>query len=144
MAGAFSDYMEAQVLNWFKGTTMPAAPTNLFVGLFTAQPADTGTAGAPADGTEVTAASAYARVSVTASTFWGAVTASGTTQQITGGSTITFPQATGSWGTITGYGVWDAATAGHLLYYDAISNSQAIGNGQTPSLAGSQIVLSLD
>lgn len=145
MAGAFSDYLEAQVLNWLHGTAMPAAPATFYVGLFTAQPGDTGTSGAPSDGTEVsTTSTAYARVAVTTSTGTSAPSASGTTQQIQITGSVTFPQATASWGTVTGWGIWDASTAGHLLWYGAISPTQAISTNQTPSFNANALTLSVD
>ncbi len=141
MAGAFSDYMEGKVIDWLKGTAMPTAPTNLYIGLFTTQPADTGTEGAPSDGTEASG-TAYARVTLTLSNFTKA--ASGTTTQITYTASITFAQAGASWGTITGWGIWDASSAGNLIAYGAISPTQAVSSGQTPSFAANAIVISLD
>jgi hypothetical protein len=144
MAGAFSDYLEGTVLAWLQGTAMPASPTNVYVGLFTALPADTGTSGSPADGTEVTSSNGYARVAVAVPGDVSPIIANGTTQQFQVSNSVIFPQATGSWGTVVGYGVWDAASSGHLLWYDALTAPQAIGTNQTPSLAAGQIIISLD
>jgi len=138
-----SDYFEASILSWLKGTAFPTAPTNLYVGLFTALPGDTGTSGAPSDGTEVSGGS-YARVQLVAASGWSAISVVNTTQQhITNSGTITFPAATGSWGTIVGYGIWDAATLGHLICYGTIT-SQAITSGMTPSLAAGQVDIACD
>ena len=142
MANAMGDWLEDQVLTWFKGTSMPAAPATLWLGLLTAMPADTGSAGAPADGTEATG-TGYARVSITTSTGWSAISTSGTTRQISNAGTLTFPQAGGSWGTIIGWALYDASTLGHLVAYGSIT-SQAITNGMTPSLAAGQVVLQAD
>ncbi|HLY31261.1 MAG TPA: hypothetical protein VKQ36_09540 [Ktedonobacterales bacterium] len=144
MANALSDHMEAALLNWLKGTTFPAAPTTLYVGLFTALPGDTGTTGSPADGTEVTASNGYARVALTTSSGWSAIGGESSTEQyITNAGAISFPAATGSWGTIVGYGVWDASTSGNLIFYGTIT-SQAITNGMTPSHASGQINIAFD
>ena len=143
MANAFSDYMEAQILNWFKGTSIVASPSTLYVGLMTALPADTGTAGAPADGTEASGTS-YARVAVTSASGWSALSVVNSTQQhITNSGTITFPQAGGSWGTIIGYGIYSASTAGNLICYGSVT-SQAITTGMTPSFAAGQIDIAVD
>ena len=144
MANAMSDYLEAKLLSWLtQGAAMPTAPTNVYCGLFTVLPADTGTSGAPADGTEVTAANGYARVAISTSGGFSAISASSTKQHATNASTVTFPQATGSWGTIVGYGLWDASSAGNLLFYASIT-SQAITANETPSLAAGQIDAGMD
>src|SRR5256885_9081106 len=66
-----SSYLEAQLLNWIKGTNFVAAPATLYVALYTANPTD-----ANASGTEVSG-NAYARVAVTSATGWSAITDSG-------------------------------------------------------------------
>lgn len=143
MANAFGDYMEDQILNWFKGTSIVASPATLYVGLFTTLPADTGSGGTPANGTEASGTS-YARVAVTSASGWSAISTVNTTQRhITNAGTITFPQAGGSWGTIIGYGIWDASTAGNLICYGSVT-SQAITTGMTPSFAAGQIDIAVD
>jgi hypothetical protein len=47
---------------------------------------------------------------------------------------ITFPTATGSWGTVTYFGIYDASTAGNLVGYGALTSSQTISSG-APSFA---------
>lgn len=146
MSGAFSDYFEKQVLGWIKGTSVASSPVTLYIGLFTTNPGDTGTGAAPADGTEATG-NAYARVAVTSASGWSAITASGTTQTLSNSGTITFPQATGSWGGsgVMAWGIWDAATVGNLIAWGALTGAPVtISNGFTPSLAAGQVALSLD
>lgn len=141
---SFSDYFEAQILNWFKGTAFPTAPTNLFIGLFSANPADAGTSGAPQDGTEATGTS-YARVSVAAATIWGAIAANGTAQKISTASAINFPTpGAGGWGTVTGIGIWDASTAGHLLAWCDISPTETISQGDTVTINSGNLTLSVE
>lgn len=53
----------------------------------------------------------YARVQMTTSNF-GSVAASGS---IANTATLSFPQASGSWGEIIGIGVYDASSAGNLV-----------------------------
>lgn len=40
----------------------------------------------------------------------------------TSGATATFPQATASWGTVVAWGIYDAATAGNLRFWDWLGN----------------------
>tara|TARA_R110002124_G_scaffold33144_2_gene110423 strand:+ start:913 stop:1302 length:390 start_codon:yes stop_codon:yes gene_type:complete len=114
MAG-FSDYLEAKVLNHVFGGTAYTAPSTLYVGLYTAAPSDSG------GGTEVTGGS-YARKSMPA------MTVSGTTQA-TNGAAVEFVTATGSWGTVTHCGVFDAASSGNLLGWAALTASKAVASG---------------
>lgn len=143
MANAFSDYAEDQILGLLVGTTV-TAPTGYWVGLLTVMPGDTGSAGTPADGTEA-AGTGYARVSVgTIGTWMSAISTVNTTQRHrTNANVLTFPQAGGSWGTIIGWGLYDAASAGHLWFYGSIT-SQAITSGMTPSLAANSIDIAVD
>jgi len=39
---------------------------------------------------------------------------------------IQFPTATGSWGTITHFGIWSASTAGNLLAYNTVTTSKPV------------------
>ena len=114
MAG-FSDYLEAKVLNHVFGGTAYTAPSTLYVGLYTAAPSDSG------GGTEVTGGS-YARKSMPA------MTVSGTTQA-TNGAAVEFVTATGSWGTVTHCGVFDAASSGNLLGWAALTASKTVASG---------------
>lgn len=41
---------------------------------------------------------------------------------VTSNATITFPQATANWGTVTSFGLYDASTSGNLLGWDYIGN----------------------
>ena len=144
MANAFGDYAEDQILGWVRGTSMPAAPATLYLGLLTALPGDSGSAGTPSNGTEVTAANGYARVAITSASGWSAISTVNTTQRhITNAATITFPAATGSWGTVVGWALYDAATLGNLWFYGSIT-SQAITSGMTPSLAAGQVDIACD
>ena len=114
MAG-FTDYLEDKVLDHVFGGSAYSAPGTLYVGLFTAAPSDTG------GGTEVSGGS-YARKSMPA------MTVSGTTQA-TNGAAVEFVTATGSWGTITHTGIFDASSSGNLLCWAALSASKVVASG---------------
>lgn len=57
---------------------------------------------------------------------------------------ITFPTASASWGTVTHFGVFDASTAGNLLYWGALTTSKAVGSGDTASFAVGELDVTLD
>ena len=143
---ALSDYLENKLIDFLlRGQTF-TAPTTVYVGLLTAAPSDTG------GGTEVSGGS-YARVSVASSLAnWAGTQSSGSTAASsgTGGTTsnnnaITFPAPTASWGVVTHMAVYDASTAGNLLFYAALGTSKTINNGDaTPSFAAAQLTFQLD
>lgn len=106
----------------------------VYVGLFTAAPTDAG------GGTEVTGGS-YARKS-TAAADWNA--ASGNPASASNANAITFVTATGSWGTVTHFGLFDAATTGNLLRWAALTASKTIGSGDTASFAAGALTITED
>lgn len=153
---AMTDFLENKIIDWLfraqaigiTGASAAAGtgPTTLYVGLFTANPSDTG------GGTEVTGGS-YARVAVTSSLINWAGTqaaASTTASSGTGGTTsnnaaITFPTPSANWGTVTGFGIFDASTAGNLLIYAALTTSKTVNNGDpAPSFAISALTVQID
>ena len=130
--GSFSDYWENEILDHIfgKGSYTPPA---IYVGLSTADPAD------DASGLAEPSGNAYARVG-TAGADWS--TASG--GAIANANDITFPEATGSWGTITHFALFDAASAGNMLAHGALSVSKSIGSGDTAKFAVGDIDVTLD
>ena len=116
MAG-FSDYLEDKVLDHVFGGSSYTAPGTLYVGLYTAAPSDSG------GGTEVSGGS-YARKSMPA------MTVSGTSPtEATNGAAVEFVTATGSWGTVTHVGVFDAASSGNLMAWAALTASKTVSSG---------------
>lgn len=153
----FSDYFESAILNWFKHSAFPSVVTTFSVGLFTTNPADTGTTGGTADGTEMstsngtTGFSNYARVPITAASGWGAIAAAtgdSTGQQIQNNALLpasgtAWTNNGGSTVTVTGIGIYDASTAGNLIFYITIS-SQTVSNGNSFSIAISGLTVQVD
>lgn len=153
---AMTDFMENKFIDWFfrgqaigiTGASAAAGtgPTSLFVGLLTSSPADAG------GGTEVTGGS-YARVSVTSSlTNWAGTQAAASTVASSGSSgttsnnaAITFPAPTANWGTVTHWGIWDAASGGNLLIYAPLNVSKTVNNGDAaPSFAAAALTFQAD
>jgi hypothetical protein len=92
-----SDYTENKILDHLTGKTSFTKPTT-YVGLSTADPTD------DASGLAEPSGNGYARVETSGSD-WDAA-ASGATANA---AEITFPEATGSWGTVTHFALFDAA-----------------------------------
>lgn len=127
MTDAKTDYLEDAILNHVLRNTAYTSPTTIYVGLFTAMPADDGTGG-----TEVSGGS-YARQSVTF--------AAPVTGQVANSALVQFPTATGAWGTILGMGLFDALTGGNLLYYGTLTASKTVGIGDQISFAASALTV---
>lgn len=133
MASGLAQTLANGVLNNLCRGTTYTFPTSLFIGLFTATPSDSG------GGTEVSGGS-YARIAIVSGT--GTWTASTTGSNATSGA-VTFTTATASWGTVTQFGIFDAITAGNLLYWGDVGTSKAVGSGDTAQFASGQITLAL-
>jgi hypothetical protein len=127
-----SDYLENKLIDQlFRGQSAPTT-TNLYVGLLTAAPSDTG------GGTEVSGGS-YARVTVASSLAnWAGtqsagstVASSGTGGQTSNNAAITFPTPSAGWGTVTHFGIYDASSGGNLLFWGALTISKTINQADT-------------
>ena len=119
---------EQQIANsQFGGGATTWAPATWYVGLSTTTPAGDGTAfSEPVGG-------AYARVAVTNnSTNWPAATTGDGVTRKANGAKITFPNPTGSWGTITHYGIFTASSGGTPEYTCPLDVSISPKSGNTP------------
>jgi len=130
---SFSNNLEAKVLQHFFGGAQQTAPQALYAALYVSDPTESDT------GTEVNG-SGYARQQIT----FGAVSTSGTKSVVSNTGIITFPQAGGSWGTITHIGIRDAANGGNLLSYAPLPVSKAIESGDRVEFPAGSITVTLD
>jgi hypothetical protein len=131
---ALSDYLENKLLDHLLGGGDYSPAGTLYVALYTAAPSDSG------GGTEVSGGS-YARTAVTNNTTNFPSASSGSKSNA---NAITFPTATGSWGTVTHFGILDASSGGNLLAWGALSGgSIAPTTGDTVSFDAGALVLSL-
>jgi hypothetical protein len=132
LTGSFGDYLEDEVLDHIFGKGSYTPPT-IYVGLSTADPTDDGSGIAEPSG------NGYARVQTSASD-WN--TASG--GAIDNANAITFPEATGSWGTISHFFLIDSDTGGNMLAHGSLGTSKAIGSGDTPKFSAGDLDVTLD
>ncbi|CAB4122357.1 hypothetical protein UFOVP36_37 [uncultured Caudovirales phage] len=142
---AMSDYLENKIIDWlFRGQTY-TPPAGIYIGLLTSAPSDTG------GGTEVTG-NAYARVNLAPSLAnWAGtqaaastVASTGTTGTTSNNAAITFPTPTASWGTVTHFAVYDAASAGNLLFWGALTISKTINQSDAVSFAAASLSVQID
>jgi hypothetical protein len=130
---SFSDFWEDEILDHIFNKGAYTAPANIYVGLSTADPGD------DAAGLAEPVGNAYARVS-TAGADWNVATAG----LIDNVNAVTFPEATGSWGTITYVGLFDALSGGNLLGSGALTVGKAIVANDTAQFAAGDLDVTLD
>lgn len=135
---AFSAYAAKKLLDQIFGATAWTAPTPLYFALFTVMPDDAG-----AGGTEVTGGS-YARVSVTNNTTNFPASTGTLVASKASGAAVTFATATADWGTVVGWGIYDASSGGNLIFTGLLTTSKVVANTDTPSFATGALVLGLD
>jgi hypothetical protein len=123
-----SNYLENALINATLRATTFTSPAAVYVGLHTADPTDAGS------GTEVSGGS-YARKTATFASPSNGVSATS--------ADVTFDQATGSWGTITHIGIWDALTTGNLLYHTPLDASKTIDTGDIFKIASGNLTVTL-
>ena len=123
-----SNYLENALINGTLRATTFTAPTTVYISLHTADPTDAGS------GTEVSGGS-YIRQSATFAAPSSGASASN--------ADVTFPQATGNWGTIGWIGIWDAQTTGNMLYHTALDTSKAIDTGDIFKIASGSLTVTL-
>jgi hypothetical protein len=112
---SLTNAFETSTLQYLLTTDSVTRPTAWYIGLFTSDPTDTGSAG-----TEVSGFS-YAR---TAATF----TVTGDTA--TNSSAVEFPAASGgNWGTVGWIGIMDASSGGNMIIHSALDAAKAINDG---------------
>jgi hypothetical protein len=124
----FSNYLENALINATLRNTSYTSPAAVYISLHTADPTDAGT------GTEVSG-NAYIRQSATFAAPSNGVS--------TTSADITFPQATGTWGTIGWIGIWDAQTTGNMLYHTALDASKTIDIGDIFKIASGSLTVTL-
>jgi hypothetical protein len=123
-----SNYLEDALINATLRNTTYTSPATVYVGLYTTDPTDANT------GTEVSGGS-YARQSVSFGAPSDGLSASD--------ADVTFPQATGDWGTVGWIGILDASTSGNLLYHTALDAAKTIETGDIFKIASTNLTVQL-
>ena len=131
--GSLSDFAENELLDHLFNAAYTPAST-IYLALCTADPTDAGTG---ASMNEAADANGYSRTAIT----FGAAAS----RKVTQNAQVSFPQATGSWGTISHWAIVDSAThgAGNLLAHGSFSSSFSPVSGNTPSVASGQVYVEI-
>jgi len=131
-SGYISDYLALKMLD-FAFRNQAFAQPNIHIALATVNIADSMT------GSTITEpeGGSYARVDFAA---WSAASDGA----LSNSNTVTFLDATDSWGTITAMALLDAASAGNLLMYDNAITDQAVAAGDTVEFSTGDLDITLD
>lgn len=120
--GTLADYSAHKLFDLTLSGTAFSSPATGYLSLHTA------TLNSAGVGTEASGGS-YARKSVTLNTTnFPSASASAIALAVR----QTFAAASGSWGTVSDMGLWDASSAGNLLLLDVLATSQAIASSDAP------------
>lgn len=130
LAGGFTTHLANALLDHLFGGTAYTQPT-IYAGLSTADPGDDGS------GLSEPSGGGYARVAVPD---WDGATSGSSSNT----NAINFPDATGSWGTISHTFLSDAATGGNVLTYGSIASATAVNNGDTMYFGDGSFTITLD
>lgn len=107
----------------------------LYLGLFTVAP------GAGGDGGTEVSGAGYVRQAIP---FGDPATDDGGVTSMTNEEEFVFPRAEGSWGEVSAWGVYDAETDGHLLFWQAFGTPQAVQSGSIIAVQLAGVTLSVE
>ena len=129
---AMSNYLEEKILNAaLRGQSFPAI-AQIYVGLFTTDPGEDGLTGTEVSG------GGYARK---AAVFLAPVQVNGNAVS-SNELEIDFGVAMAVWGTITHLALFDALTAGNMLYHAPMASAKLIEDGDSLRLAPGKLSVS--
>src|SRR3954454_7278803 len=124
--GSLSNYGENALLKHITKEAAYSPAATLYLALATADPGEAATG---ASMNEIANSNSYARTAIA----FGAAAS----RRVTQSGAVTFPTASGSWGTVTHWAVLDSAThgAGNVLATGAFAVAKAVVLNNTPSIA---------
>ena len=123
---AMSDYLELKFLDHFTGTASTSAPSAVYLGLAT------GSIGDDASGSELTGNN-YSRKAITF--------ASASSGSIASNSAVEFDPASGSWGSVSHWGIFDASSSGNLLFRGSFTSAKTIASGDILKVASGSLTI---
>lgn len=129
--GSISNYLENQWLNHVLKGTAFTQPSNIYLALSTADPLDDASGFAEPTGNN------YGRVLINTSF------AAAANRAVTTDADITYNQASGSWGTITHWAIYDNTSGGNMLAHGQFSVSKVVGTGVTPKVTSGNLTITV-
>ena len=134
----FTYYTDNSLITLLFNNTPFTALANVYLALSTTTPTQT-KGSAPYWNFTEPVGNGYARVTMACTT---AVFPAPTTGSTYNNTSVSFPQATGSQGTVTYLGFFDAVSNGNLIGYAAMNTPQTIVSGNVLTFAINQLTLS--
>ena len=111
-----------KILDFNFGGTSYTPPVTYYFGLSTT------TISIDGSGATEPSSGGYARIALTNNkTNWG----NAASASLTNSAAVQFAESSGSWGTITYVGIWDALTSGNVYWFDALSPARAVASATT-------------
>lgn len=133
-----SDYLENALLDHLLKNT-PYTKPSLYFALFTSDPGESGVSG------ELTIGQlGYTRKQVTNdNTNFPPCSITGAASKSNATAIVFGPCATTSWGTVTHWAVYDAASAGNMLCHGALAESRTVVVGDSPKFSAGSFVITV-
>lgn len=130
MAGSFSDYSEEKVAKWLAGQANAPSVGTRYIGLFSSDPTDANS------GTEVTSTvRTDGRIAITFTT--------PSNGSMSNASEIDFGVAQND-ASVTHFGIFDAQTAGNLLFYGPLNSPKTIQSADDVVWDAGALVVTVD
>ena len=126
---AMSDYLELKFLDHFLSVASTSSPSAVYLGLAT------GSIGDDASGSELTGNN-YSRKAITF--------ASASSGSIASNANVEFDPATGNWGSVSHWGIFDASSSGNLLFHGSFTSAKTIASGDILKVASGSLTISAD
>lgn len=137
---SFTNYLEQATLDLFFGGTAITPSGTLYIALSTTQPTEAG-----ASFTEPSSASGYTRKAVTNNkSNWTVAAQVGTSGAVNNLSGLSFGSASGNWGTVSYFGIYDAAVGGNLLVQAPLTVAKVPTSGDIVTFPSGALVIRLD
>lgn len=133
--GSFGNFLENEILDNYFGGQDYEAPANLHIALSTTDPTDDGS------GISEPSGNGYERKQVANNKTTFDVASGGA---LANAIVIEFAEASGSWGTITHFAIFDAAEGGNMLAHGALSASKAVESGDIVRFPIGDLDITLD
>ena len=121
---AMSNYLENEILDHILRNSAYTPATTVYIGL------STGSFGDDNSGTELSG-NGYTRKSIAFDAASGGVSDNT--------SAVDFDAATGSWGSVSHFGLFDASTSGNLLIHGAFSAAKTVSTGDILRIAAGEL-----
>lgn len=140
MAGSKSNYLANKVINLLLGGTAYSVPSSLWVALWDSSDGELTDSSTGGSAGEISG-NGYARVEISNdTTTWGSDTTNGVR---TNAISVTFPTATGAWGStsVDQVAILDASSAGNILFWADLNVPKVVTSGDSLKFDSGDLIL---